>query len=193
MKRIRLHKDLKYLIYYRFNTGLGCDFWAPNRLTHLYLKSEQERQYNYLKDGPCITFPSLIYKHDTKLLILELEHLKETSSKKITNAYLYQYLWYQADSESPLLLVYVSRERIRKGLQLYSSELYLSLQNYGELFSNQIIWFIDNTNTFVHKLLVIYMGISPSDNLQIKGIRYVILSPQRVAYKLTQSDYKWTR
>ncbi|CAF3851069.1 unnamed protein product [Rotaria sordida] len=82
MKRIRLHKDLKYLIYYRFNTGLGCDFWAPNRLTHLYLKSEQERQYNYLKDGPCITFPSLIYKHDTKLLILELEHLKETSSVK---------------------------------------------------------------------------------------------------------------
>ncbi|CAF0969579.1 unnamed protein product [Rotaria sordida] len=85
----------------------------------------------------------------------------------------------QSDSESPLLLVYVLRERIRKGLQLYSSELYLSLQNYGELFSNQIIWFIDNTNTFVHKLLVIYMGISPSDNLQIKGIRYVILSPQR--------------
>ncbi|CAF0936676.1 unnamed protein product [Rotaria sordida] len=44
--------------------------------------------------------------------------------------------------------VYVLRERIRKGLQLYSSELYLSLQNYGELFSNQIIWFIDNTNVY---------------------------------------------
>jgi len=37
----------------------------------------------------------------------------------------------------------VLRERIRKGLQLYSSEPtepYLSSQNYGELFSNQIIW-----------------------------------------------------
>ena len=38
--------------------------------------------------------------------------------------------------------LYVLRERIRKGLQLYSSEPtepYLSSQNYGELFSNQII------------------------------------------------------
>jgi len=43
----------------------------------------------------------------------------------------------------------VLRERIRKGLQLYSSEPtepYLSSQNYGELFSNQIIWFVDDTN-----------------------------------------------
>jgi pre-mRNA-processing factor 8 len=40
---------------------------------------------------------------------------------------------------SPAL--YVLRERIRKGLQLYSSEPtepYLSSQNYGELFSNQV-------------------------------------------------------
>ena len=39
--------------------------------------------------------------------------------------------------------LYVLRERIRKGLQLYSSEPtepYLNAQNYGELFSNQIIW-----------------------------------------------------
>ncbi|KAL0429776.1 UNVERIFIED_CONTAM: Pre-processing-splicing factor 8A [Sesamum radiatum] len=39
--------------------------------------------------------------------------------------------------------LYVLRERIRKGLQLYSSEPtepYLSSQNYGEIFSNQIIW-----------------------------------------------------
>ena len=35
------------------------------------------------------------------------------------------------------------RERIRKGLQLYSSEPtepYLSSQNYGELFSNQVLY-----------------------------------------------------
>ena len=71
------------------------------RLTRLYLKAEQERQHNYLKDGPYISpeeavaiytttvhwlesrrfspipFPPLSYKHDTKLLILALERLKE--------------------------------------------------------------------------------------------------------------------
>jgi pre-mRNA-processing factor 8 len=40
---------------------------------------------------------------------------------------------------------------------LYSSEPtepYLSSQNYGELFSNQIIWFVDDTNVYrvtIHK------------------------------------------
>lgn len=53
--------------------------------------------------------------------------------------------------------LYVLRERIRKGLQLYSSEPtepYLSSQNYGELFSNQIIWFVDDTQVYrvtIHK------------------------------------------
>ena len=53
--------------------------------------------------------------------------------------------------------LYVLRERIRKGLQLYSSEPtepYLSSQNYGELFSNQVIWFVDDTNVYrvtIHK------------------------------------------
>ncbi|KAI8905046.1 PRP8 pre-mRNA processing factor 8 [Gorgonomyces haynaldii] len=53
--------------------------------------------------------------------------------------------------------LYVLRERLRKALQLYSSEPtepYLSSQNYGELFSNQIIWFVDDTNVYrvtIHK------------------------------------------
>eukprot|EP00455_Lapot_gusevi_P014731 TRINITY_DN173_c0_g1_i12.p1 TRINITY_DN173_c0_g1~~TRINITY_DN173_c0_g1_i12.p1 ORF type:complete len:1609 (+),score=412.81 TRINITY_DN173_c0_g1_i12:359-4828(+) len=53
--------------------------------------------------------------------------------------------------------LYVLRERIRKGLQLYSSEPtepYLNAQNYGELFSNQIIFFVDDTNVYrvtIHK------------------------------------------
>ena len=71
------------------------------RLTKLWLKAEQERQHNYLKDGPYVSaeeavaiytttvhwlesrkfspipFPPLSYKHDTKLLILALERLKE--------------------------------------------------------------------------------------------------------------------
>ena len=76
------------------------------RLTRLYLKAEQERQHNYLKDGPYVSsedavacysamvhwlesrrfapipFPPLNYKHDTKLLILALERLKESYSVK---------------------------------------------------------------------------------------------------------------
>lgn len=72
------------------------------RLTRLWLKAEQERQHNYLKDGPYVSaeeavaiytttvhwlesrkftpipFPPLSYKHDTKLLILALERLKES-------------------------------------------------------------------------------------------------------------------
>uniref|UniRef100_A0A8C9LIC4 Pre-mRNA-processing-splicing factor 8 n=1 Tax=Piliocolobus tephrosceles TaxID=591936 RepID=A0A8C9LIC4_9PRIM len=76
------------------------------RLTRLWLKAEQERQHEYLKDGPYVTgeeavalyttaihwfesrkfthipFPPLNYKHDTKLLILALEKLKETFTVK---------------------------------------------------------------------------------------------------------------
>eukprot|EP00919_Chromeraceae_sp_WS-2016_P038122 GHVR01091062.1.p1 GENE.GHVR01091062.1~~GHVR01091062.1.p1 ORF type:complete len:2068 (+),score=339.45 GHVR01091062.1:814-7017(+) len=53
--------------------------------------------------------------------------------------------------------LYVLRERVRKGLQLYSSEPtepYLNSQNYGELFSAQTIWFVDDTNVYrvtIHK------------------------------------------
>ena len=67
----------------------------------MWLKAEQERQHSYLKDGPYVSpeeavaiytttvhwlesrkftpipFPPLSYKHDTKLLILALERLKE--------------------------------------------------------------------------------------------------------------------
>lgn len=74
------------------------------RLTRLWLKAEQERQHNYLKDGPYVSaeeavaiftstvhwlesrkftpipFPPLSYKHDTKLLILALERLREAYS-----------------------------------------------------------------------------------------------------------------
>ncbi len=70
----------------------------------LFLWTKQERQHNYLKDGPYVTpeeavaiytttvhwlesrkfspipFPPLSYKHDTKLLILALERLKESYS-----------------------------------------------------------------------------------------------------------------
>eukprot|EP00177_Eucheuma_denticulatum_P001723 GFKZ01003086.1.p1 GENE.GFKZ01003086.1~~GFKZ01003086.1.p1 ORF type:complete len:2461 (-),score=311.25 GFKZ01003086.1:326-7555(-) len=53
--------------------------------------------------------------------------------------------------------LYILRERVRKALQLYSSEPtepYLNSQNYGELFGNQVIWFVDDTNVYrvtIHK------------------------------------------
>ena len=71
------------------------------RLTRLFLKREQERQQNYLKDGPYISveevtaiyktavnwlesrhfspipFPPTQYKHDSKLLTLALDRLRE--------------------------------------------------------------------------------------------------------------------
>lgn len=85
--------------------GVPTYFFSIERtrlFTFSYLFSaEQERQHNYLKDGPYISaeeavaiytttvhwlesrrfspipFPPLSYKHDTKLLILALERLKE--------------------------------------------------------------------------------------------------------------------
>lgn len=72
------------------------------RLTRLWIKNEQERQTNFAKDGPYISpdnaittfqtmvhwlesrkfspipFPPISYKHDTKLLVLALENLKES-------------------------------------------------------------------------------------------------------------------
>ncbi|EFA79942.1 pre-mRNA processing factor 8 [Heterostelium album PN500] len=76
------------------------------RLTRLSLKAEQERQHNYLKDGPYVSaeegvaiytttvhwleqrrfssipFPQTSYKHDIKILTLALERLKEAYSVK---------------------------------------------------------------------------------------------------------------
>lgn len=71
------------------------------RLTRLWIKNEQERQQGYQKDGPFVSpqeavgtykmmvqwldsrrfvpipFPPINYKHDTKILILALENLKD--------------------------------------------------------------------------------------------------------------------
>ncbi|KAJ1893687.1 pre-mRNA-splicing factor 8, partial [Kickxella alabastrina] len=50
---------------------------------------------------------------------------------------------------SPAL--YVIRERIRKALQLFSSEpteSYLNSTNYAELFSHQTCWFVDDSNVY---------------------------------------------
>ena len=73
--------------------------------------------------------------------------------------------------------LFVLRERIRKGLQLYSSEPtepYLNSQNYSELFSNQIIWFVDDTNVYrvtIHKTFEGNLTTKP-----INGAIFVSLS-----------------
>lgn len=74
------------------------------RLTRLWIKNEQDRQIDFAKNGPFVSpdegitifqtlvhwlesrkfspipFPPLSYKHDTKLLVLALENLKESYS-----------------------------------------------------------------------------------------------------------------
>ena len=63
--------------------------------------------------------------------------------------------------------LYVLRERIRRGLQLYNSEPsepFLSSQNYGELFNNNIIWFVDDTNVYrvtIHKTFEGHLTTKP--------------------------------
>jgi len=77
--------------------------------------------------------------------------------------------------------LYVLRERIRKGLQLYSSEPtepYLSSQNYGELFSNQIIWFVDDTNVY----RCVCVCVSARGQGFGKGQRQAVNPRDRVAY-----------
>ena len=68
--------------------------------------------------------------------------------------------------------LYVLRERIRKGLQLYSSEPtepYLSSQNYNELFSDQTIWFVDDSNVYRVTIHKTYDG-----NIQTKPVNGAI-------------------
>ena len=69
--------------------------------------------------------------------------------------------------------LFVLRERIRKGLKLYSSEPtepYLSSTNYGELFSNQVIWFIDDSSVYrltIHKTFEGNLTCFPAKDHQI--------------------------
>mgnify|MGYP003571720703 CR=1 FL=1 len=100
-QRERIRRGFQIL----FNFGATVDKTVCRknlgRLTRLFLKAEQERQHNYLKDGPYLSneegiaiytttvhwlesrkfspipFPPVAYKHDSKLLRLALEKLKE--------------------------------------------------------------------------------------------------------------------
>ncbi|KAJ1680004.1 Pre-mRNA-processing-splicing factor 8, partial [Spiromyces aspiralis] len=69
--------------------------------------------------------------------------------------------------------LYVLRERIRKGLQLYASEAtepYLNSHNYSELFSNKTSWFIDDTNVYrvtIHRTFEGNLTCFPAEDHQI--------------------------
>lgn len=86
--------------------------------------------------------------------------------------------------------LYVLRERIRKGLQLYSSEPtepYLSSQNYGELFSNQIIWFVDDTN--VYRVTIHKVSHSAGHMIMILSLMQVIRSLLVTRWKYIQFSH----
>ena len=117
------------------------------RLTRLYLKDEQERQHNYMKDGPYVSteeataihttmvhwfesrafepipFPPLNYKHDTKLLTLALERLKETFAVAVRTT--------QAQREE-LGLVEQSYDNPHEALQRIKRHL-LTMRNFKEV------------------------------------------------------------
>ena len=86
--------------------------------------------------------------------------------------------------------LYVLRERIRKGLQLYSSEPtepYLSSQNYRELFSDQTIWFVDDSNVYRVTIHKTYDG-----NIQTKpvngGYIYFQSTHRSIVFKIVHTS-----
>ncbi|GBE78446.1 hypothetical protein SCP_0113350 [Sparassis crispa] len=129
------------------------------RLTRLYLKAEQERQHGYLKDGPYISaeeavaiytatvhwlesrkfspipFPPLNYKHDTKLLVLALEKLKEAYSVKEELALIEQASFsYQIDTYDKLIPCY-DIEPVEKITDAYSDQFLFFEADKRGLFS----------------------------------------------------------
>ena len=94
--------------------------------------------------------------------------------------------------------LYVLRERIRKALQLYSSEPtepYLSSQNYGELFSNQIIWFVDDTNVYrvtIHKVFN-YFTFLLMYNMFMSSVNYWLICVMLVwnSINICVIDFTW--
>ena len=63
---------------------------------------------------------------------------------------------------------------MRRGLQLYSSDVtepYLSSTNFGKLFNNNIIWFLDDTNVYrvtIHKTFEGHLTTKP-----INGVVFI--------------------
>jgi pre-mRNA-processing factor 8 len=70
----------------------------------------------------------------------------------------------------------VLRERVRKALQLYSSEpqvAYLNSSNFNELFSDQTMWFVDDSNVYrvlIHKTLEGNLSTKP-----VNGVLFIFV------------------
>lgn len=236
------------------------------RLTRLWIKNEQERQMNFGKNGPFVSpdegvkifqtmvswlesrkfnpipFPPISYKHDTKLLVLALENLKESYSanaklnsaqreelalieqaydnpheclvrikkflltqrifkevglemmdyyshlvptysvdplEKITDAYLDQYLWYEADKrrlfpnwvkpsddEIPPLLVYKWCQGINNLHNVWNT----SAGECGVMLETSLNKFSENIDfTLLNRLLRLIMDTNIADYITSKN------------------------
>jgi hypothetical protein len=141
-----------------FDMGASNKYWIDVQLRWSDFDSHDVERYARAKFLDYTTDNMSIYPSPTGTLVaIDLAY-------NIYSAYgswfpgikpLIQQLMAKVMKANPAL--YVLRERVRKSLQLYSSEpteAYLSSQNYAELFSNQIIWFVDDTNVYrvtIHK------------------------------------------
>lgn len=141
-----------------FDGGSSTKYWIDVQLRWGDFDSHDIERYTRAKYLDYTTDSMSIYPSPTGLMIgIDLAYSMHSAYGNWFPGMktLVQQAMAKIMKSSPAL--YVLRERIRKGLQLYSSEPtepYLSSQNYGELFSNQIIWFVDDTNVYrvtIHK------------------------------------------
>lgn len=64
-RQVRMTKDLKHLIYYRFNTGPGCRFWAPG------WQNKSKTILQHLSEaGRCWKANSMVFAHIQRWLNL---------------------------------------------------------------------------------------------------------------------------
>ncbi|KAL6018833.1 pre-mRNA-splicing factor 8 [Candidozyma auris] len=151
------------------------------RLTRLWIKNEQERQQKFSKDGPYITpdqavivfqtmiqwlesrkfnpipFPPISYKHDTKLLVLALENLKENfnANARLNSAQREELALIEQSYDNPneclaRIKKYLLTQRIFKevGLELVDHYDHLSpvytvdpLEKITDAYLDQYLWY----------------------------------------------------
>jgi len=140
---------------------------------------------NCVNPSPCGTLLSidLEYNLHSVMVIISfgLKSLLQQTMNKIIN-------------NNPTL--YVLRERIRKGLQLYDcvpTDSNLNSQNYSKLFGNQTIWLVDDTNVYRITLHRTFEG-----NLTTKPVNgaIFIFNKKLVNYFKKNNSYaslEWTK
>lgn len=180
------------------------------RLTRLWLKSEQQRQDNFQKDGPYVStdeavgiysttvhwlesrnfqpiaFPPLSYKHDTKILILALDSLKEqySGSTRLSSSEREELNLIEQAYDNPQAALirikkFILTQRVFKEVQIEMMDYYDyivptyeidPLEKITDAYLDQYLWFeADRRQLFPN-------WVKPSDN-EI---------PQLLAYKWCQ-------